>query len=85
MNDKNLMYGVVNILVLPCCMDPEMISLEVFSSFDKALERSEEIIEEFIDKYGRDEIVHATEKKPVAVMYNGEVTAYAYIVKVDVK
>lgn len=43
--------------------------------------RSEEIIKEFIDDYGEDYIEHATKKNPVAVMGNGDVTGYVYIVK----
>ena len=56
-----------------------MLSLELFSSFAKAKERSEEIIKEFIDDYGEDYIEHATKKNPVAVMGNGDVTGYVYI------
>ena len=77
----NKMYGVINIMMFPYNEDPEMQSLELFSSFDKARERSEEIIKEFVDDYGEDYIEHATKKNPVAVMGNGDVTGYIYIVK----
>ena len=38
-------------------------------------------LKEFIDDYGEDYIEHATKKNPVAVMGNGDVTGYVYIVK----
>ena len=77
MNKMREIYGVVNMILFPEDEDPEMLSLELFSSFAKAKERSEEIIKEFIDDYGE----HATKKNPVAVMGNGDVTGYVYIVK----
>ena len=67
MNKMREIYGVVNMILFP--------------SFAKAKERSEEIIKEFIDDYGEDYIEHATKKNPVAVMGNGDVTGYVYIVK----
>ena len=73
MNKMREIYGVVNMILFPEDEDPEMLSLELFSSFAKAKERSEEIIKEFIE--------HATKKNPVAVMGNGDVTGYVYIVK----
>ena len=60
-----------------------MQSLELFNSYDEAERRIQEIIEEFIELYGEDIIEYATPKKPVAIMFNGEVTAYAYIEKVS--
>ena len=76
MNKMREIYGVVNMILFPEDEDPEMLSLELFSSFAKAKERSEEIIKEFIDDYGEDYIEHATKKNPVAVMGNGDVTGY---------
>ena len=49
MNKMREIYGVVNMILFPEDEDPEMLSLELFSSFAKAKERSEEIIKEFID------------------------------------
>ena len=77
MNKMREIYGVVNMILFPEDEDPEMLSLELFSSFAKA----KEIIKEFIDDYGEDYIEHATKKNPVAVMGNGDVTGYVYIVK----
>ena len=54
MNKMREIYGVVNMILFPEDEDPEMLSLELFSSFAKAKERSEEIIKEFIDDYGTD-------------------------------
>ena len=54
MNKMREIYGVVNMILFPEDEDPEMLSLELFSSFAKAKERSEEIIKEFIDDYGED-------------------------------
>ena len=65
MNKMREIYGVVNMILFPEDEDPEMLSLELFSSFAKAKERSEEIIKEFIDDYGEDYIEHATKKNPV--------------------
>ena len=48
MNKMREIYGVVNMILFPEDEDPEMLSLELFSSFAKAKERSEEIIKEFI-------------------------------------
>ena len=47
MNKMREIYGVVNMILFPEDEDPEMLSLELFSSFAKAKERSEEIIKEF--------------------------------------
>ena len=44
MNKMREIYGVVNMILFPEDEDPEMLSLELFSSFAKAKERSEEII-----------------------------------------
>ncbi len=76
------MYGVINMILFPDKHDPQLLSLELFPSFDEAKKRTRVIIEEFIDEYGEDYINNATEEKPIAIMYNGEVTAYAYIQKV---
>ena len=76
MNKMREIYGVVNMILFP-----EMLSLDLFSSFSKAKESSEVLIKEFIDDYGEDYIEHATKKNPVAVMGNGDVTGYVYIVK----
>ena len=65
MNKMREIYGVVNMILFPEDEDPEMLSL----------------IKEFIDDYGEDYIEHATKKNPVAVMGNGDVTGYVYIVK----
>jgi len=78
-----MLYGVVYILKFPCDPDPMMESLTIFSSLDKALERCEEVIDEFINDYDEDYIEHATKDKPVAIMFNGEVYGYAYIVEVS--
>lgn len=81
MSKTSEIYGVINIMSVPYDEKPEMESLELFTSFDKAVERSEEIIKEFIDEYGEDYIQHATKKKPVAIMGNGDLTGYVYIVE----
>ena len=47
MNKMREIYGVVNMILFPEDEDPEMLSLELFSSFAKAKERSEEIIKEY--------------------------------------
>lgn len=77
------MYGVVYIICCPYPEDPIIESLEIYNSFPEAQKRSEEIIENFIDDYGQDMIEHATKDNPVAIMSNGEVVGYAYIVEVS--
>jgi len=76
------MYGLVNVICFPCDEDPQMLSLTLFNSFEEALKNTEIIIEKFIEDYGEDIIEKATQEKPVTIMFNGEVTAYAYIVEV---
>ena len=78
-----IMYGVIYIICFPHKEDPKMQSLELFNSYDEAEKRTQEIIKEFIEEYGEDLTVYATPQKPVAIMFNGEVTAYAYIKKVS--
>ena len=68
-------------MTVPFNEEPEMLSLELFPSFKKAMERSEQIIEEFVNDYGEDYIKRATKENPVAIMGNGDVTGYVYIVK----
>lgn len=77
------MYGVVNMRLYPHEQDPRLISLELFGSFAEAVERSEELMVQFREDYGEEYFEHATERKPVAIMFNGEVTEYAYIAKVN--
>lgn len=73
------MYGVIYLIHFPDNQDPEMQSLELYPTYEKAEQRTREIVSEFNEEYGEDFTQHATEKKPVAVMYNGEVTGYAFI------
>ena len=77
------MYGVIYIICFPHKEDPKMRSLELFNSYDEAEKRTQRIINEFIETYGEDSIEYATPEDPVAIMFNGEVTAYAYIEKVS--
>ncbi len=58
---------------------------DFFDSFSEAKARTEELIKEFIEDFGEDIIEYATKADPVAVMYNGEVTAYAFIEEVKEK
>ena len=60
-----------------------MLSLTLCNSFDEALKKTEIIIEKFIEDYGKDVIEKATKESSVAIMFNGEVTAYAYITEVS--
>ena len=76
------MYGVVNIIKYPDFEDPKMLSLELFPTFDEAANRTKAIIETFIEEYGEDYIQTATKEEPIAIMSNGEVVEYAYIVEV---
>jgi len=77
------MYGVIYIICFPHEQDPRMESLELFNSYDEAEKRTQEIIKEFIEIYDEDFTKYATPKDPVAIMFNGEVTAYAYIKEVS--
>lgn len=77
------MYGVINMRMYPDREDPKLISLELFGSFAEAVERSEELMVQFREDYGEEYFEHAAERKPVAIMFNGEVTEYAYIAKVN--
>lgn len=79
---NNVAYGVIYILNFPEQEDPKLVSLEMFGSYEEAQKRSQEIVEEFIEDYGEDFIQYATENEPVAIMYNGDVTGYAFIQKV---
>ena len=76
------MYGVINIIKFPDFEDPRMLSLELFPTFVEAEKRTREIVEKFIEEYGEDYVEYATEKRPVAIMFNGDVIAYAFIEKV---
>lgn len=79
------MYGVIYLIQLPIKEDPRLLSLELFPHFDDAKKRTEELIKEFVEEYGEDYIEHASKENPVAIMFNGEVTGYAYIKKVSEK
>ena len=76
------MYGIVVILDYPFDADPEMMSLTLCDSFEEALKKTEIIIEKFIEDFGEDTIEKATKENPVTVMYNGDITEYAFIVEV---
>lgn len=71
------MYGVIYLIQFPDDQDLAMQSLE------EAEQRVREIVTEFIDEYGEDDIEYGTESNPVTIMYNGEVTGYAFIEKVS--
>lgn len=77
------MYGVIYLILFPEYEDPEMQSLELYPTYEEAEQRTREIVKESIEEYGEDDIEYATEKKHVAIMYNGEVTGFAYIEKVS--
>lgn len=77
------MYGVIYIQDLPDEQDLNIVSLELFSDFEDAVNRTHKIAEEFIDEFGIDDVEYATEGNPVTIMFNGEFTAYAYIKKVS--
>ena len=81
MNKMGEIYGVINIMTMPFNEEPETVSLELFPSFEKAMERSEQIIEEFVNDYGEEYIKYPTKDNPVAIMENGDVTGYVYIVE----
>lgn len=80
----NEVYGVINIMTAPCSENPKMLSLNLYSSFEKAIERSEEIIKDFIENYGGEYIEHATKENPMAIMSNDEVDGYVYIVETSI-
>ena len=77
------MYGVIYLIQFPDDQDPEMQSLELYPTYEDAEKRTREIVSEFIDEYGEDDIEYATEDDPVTVMYNGEVTGFAFIERVS--
>lgn len=77
------MYGVIYLIQFPDDQDPAMQSLEVYAAYEEAEQRVHEIVTEFIDEYGEDDIEYGTESKPVTIMYNGEVTGYAFIEKIS--
>lgn len=81
---NSLKFGVVYIINWPERDDPKMISLEICTSFDAAKIRTEELIQEFEEEYGLDYFEHATEERPMAVMFNGNVTGWVYIVETNV-
>lgn len=76
------MYGVIYLIHFPDDQDPKLQSLELYLTYEEAEQRTRDIASEFNGEYGEDFTQHATKKKPVAVMYNGEVTGYAFIQKV---
>ena len=77
------MYGVIYLIQFSDNQDPEMQSLELYSTYEEAEQRTHEIVTDFIDEYGEDDIEYGTESNPVTIMYNGEVTGYAFIEKVS--
>ena len=77
------MFGVAYLIQFPDGHEPRMESLELFNSFDDAEIRTREIIFKFIEEYGDDVIEYASKEDPVAIMYNGDVTAYVYIKEVN--
>lgn len=77
------MYGVIYLIHFPDNQDPEMQSLELYPTYEEAEQRSREIVSEFINEYGEDYTEYASEDEPVAIMYNGEVTGYAFVQKVS--
>lgn len=77
------MFAVAYLIHFPEEEDPRMESIQLYPSFDEAEKRTKELIDEFISDYGEDMIEYATKESPVAVMYNGDVTAYAYIKEVS--
>lgn len=84
MNINDVTYGVVYMIMYPFSRDPEVKSLDLFSSFEEALEKTEDKIEEFEEFFGLDDDAlqqHATKKKPLAIMTNGEVVGYAAVIE----
>ena len=77
------MYAVAYLIHFPDEEDPRMESIQLYPSFEQAEIRTRELIDDFVELYGEDMIEYATKESPVAVMYNGDVTAYAYIKEVS--
>ena len=77
------MYGVIYLIQYPEEQNPEMRSLELYPTYEKAEQRVRELVTEFINEYGEDYIEYGTDKKPLTIMYNGEVTGYAFVQKVS--
>ena len=63
--------------------DPRLEHLEFFSNFEDARERSDQLMLEFFDEYGKDCCERANEKKRFAWATNGEVVFRAYFKEIE--
>ena len=78
------MYGVIYLMYCTGSQDLNVQSLELYPTYEKAEQRTREIVEEFIDDFGEDFIEYGTADYPVTVMENGgEVISYVFIEKVS--
>ena len=77
------MFGLIIIYEFPDSPDPRVDGLEFYQSFYEAKQRTDFLINEFIEDYGKDYIERATEQNPMALASNGEVIWRGYIEKVQ--
>ena len=77
------MFGLAKLLEYPGEEDPEMQGIELFDTFKEAQSRSDELINDFNENYGEDYNESASEKSPVAIASNGDVTWRGYIVEIQ--
>ncbi|EID86347.1 hypothetical protein MSI_06980 [Treponema sp. JC4] len=77
------MFGLAKLIEYPDVQDPTMQGIELFDTFQEAQSRSEELINDFNENYGEDYSESASEKNPVAIASNGEVTWRGYIVEIQ--
>ena len=73
------MIGLVTFTQDPEQQDPRIRELELFENMEDAIERSEELMQEFIEEFDLDECGHATAQNRFAWASNGDVIWRAYI------
>lgn len=77
------MFSVVELMMFPISQKPDLCKVELYRTYDEALNRANSLLREFLEEFGEDYSEKASAKKPLATASNGEVDWWAYIKEVQ--
>lgn len=77
------MFSVVELMMFPVSQYPDLCKVELFPTYEKAIDRANSLLKEFLETFGEDYSVKASVKKPLAIASNGEVNWWAYIKEIQ--
>ena len=77
------MYCLIEQVLYPYKEKPKLLSVELYETFEDAQNRSEVLMQSFIEEYGSEYVNHAKIPKPIASADNDDVSWWCYIELID--